>query len=360
MQSYMKDGAPFVAMVIVMCGEMAMLTASKAALNTGINNFIFVVYCNALGTLILLPYFVFRRYRSKSPPISFSLLWKLFFQALLGKCLMQIAGYPGLNYSSPTLAAAISNLVPAFTFLLAIIFRMEKINIKSFSSQAKILGTTLAISGALVVTLYKGPSILSGAPSPANLTDKFLVLDQSKWVLGAAFLTVSYFFSACGNIVQTAIVNEYPDRLTIVFLYNLFGTIQCAIFTLISERNPEAWTLHSGIAIFAILYTGIYITVLMDNVIAWCLLEKGPLYVVMFRPLVIAIAQVMGVIFLRETLYLGSIIGSIVIAAGFYAVMHGQAAEEEDIAPKEVCKMEPSMDKTPLLHNCTGVADDSV
>ncbi|KAL6960637.1 hypothetical protein U1Q18_038401, partial [Sarracenia purpurea var. burkii] len=129
---------------------------------------------------------------------------------------------------------------------------MEKINIKSFSSQAKILGTTLAISGALVVTLYKGPSILSGAPSPANLTDKFLVLDQSKWVLGAAFLTVSYFFSACGNIVQ-----------------------------------------------------GIYITVLMDNVIAWCLLEKGPLYVVMFRPLVIAIAQVMGVIFLRETLYLG-------------------------------------------------------
>ncbi|KAL6970826.1 fructokinase [Sarracenia purpurea var. burkii] len=36
---------------------------------------------------------------------------------------MQIVGYPGLNYNSLTLAAAIRNLVPGFTFLLAIIFR---------------------------------------------------------------------------------------------------------------------------------------------------------------------------------------------------------------------------------------------
>lgn len=35
----------------------------------------------------------------------------------------QIMGYTGINYSSPTLASAISNLTPAFTFVLAIIFR---------------------------------------------------------------------------------------------------------------------------------------------------------------------------------------------------------------------------------------------
>lgn len=34
-------------------------------------------------------------------------------------------GYTGINYSSPTLASAISNLTPAFTFLLAVVFRFD-------------------------------------------------------------------------------------------------------------------------------------------------------------------------------------------------------------------------------------------
>jgi ABC-type siderophore export system fused ATPase/permease subunit len=42
---------------------------------------------------------------------------------LEGRFLAQICGYKGIEYSSPTLASAISNLTPAFTFILAIIFR---------------------------------------------------------------------------------------------------------------------------------------------------------------------------------------------------------------------------------------------
>lgn len=36
---------------------------------------------------------------------------------------MQNCIFAGVNYSSPTLASALSNLVPALTFLLAVIFR---------------------------------------------------------------------------------------------------------------------------------------------------------------------------------------------------------------------------------------------
>jgi hypothetical protein len=35
----------------------------------------------------------------------------------------QLCGYKGIDYSSPTLASAIGNLSPAFTFILAVIFR---------------------------------------------------------------------------------------------------------------------------------------------------------------------------------------------------------------------------------------------
>ncbi len=37
----------------------------------------------------------------------------------------QICNYKGLEYSSPTLASAIGNLSPAFTFILAVIFRFS-------------------------------------------------------------------------------------------------------------------------------------------------------------------------------------------------------------------------------------------
>lgn len=37
----------------------------------------------------------------------------------------------------------------------------------------------------------------------------------------------------------------------------------------------------------------------------WCLHKKGPVYVAMFKPLGIAIAVAMVVIFLGDTLYLG-------------------------------------------------------
>jgi drug/metabolite transporter (DMT)-like permease len=36
-----------------------------------------------------------------------------------------IVGCKGIEYSSPTLASAISNLTPAFTFTLAVIFRFH-------------------------------------------------------------------------------------------------------------------------------------------------------------------------------------------------------------------------------------------
>lgn len=38
-------------------------------------------------------------------------------------CLVQVFGYAGIDYSSPTLASAMGNLIPTFTFVLAVIFR---------------------------------------------------------------------------------------------------------------------------------------------------------------------------------------------------------------------------------------------
>ncbi|GLT50303.1 hypothetical protein SLA2020_237960 [Shorea laevis] len=65
--------------------------------------------------------------RTEHPSITLSILRRIFLLALIGTA-SQICGFVGINYSSPALRAAMLNLVPAFTFMLSIIFRMEKLD----------------------------------------------------------------------------------------------------------------------------------------------------------------------------------------------------------------------------------------
>ena len=63
LKSGLKEAAPFAAMVVVEWGEVGMVTLAKAALNTGISTFVYLVYYNSLGVVLLFPLFIFRTYR---------------------------------------------------------------------------------------------------------------------------------------------------------------------------------------------------------------------------------------------------------------------------------------------------------
>ncbi|KAI8030223.1 WAT1-related protein [Camellia lanceoleosa] len=348
LQFCMKNALPFAVMIMLECGDVCAMTLGKAALNIGMNNLVFVVYYNALGTLILLPFFIFHRLRSQQPPLSFSLLCRFSLLGLLGICLVQICGYTGINYSSPALASAMGNLLPAFTFLLAIIFRMEKFDLRRLSSQVKSVGTIVAVSGAFVMILYRGPLITTSA---SNLHHRLLLSQQqSNWVLGGLVLGTACFVTSIWSIAQAATVKEYPDEMTVVFFYCFFGSVQCAIFTLIAERNPTAWTLQPGIEMIAVVFSAIHSTVFRSAALTWCLHKKGPVYVAMFKPTQMVIAVVFGLIFLGDALYLGSVIGGTIIAFGFYTMMWGKAKEEDNVCTT----LESSTPNTPLLQNNVG------
>ncbi|KAM5581597.1 hypothetical protein ABKV19_010707 [Rosa sericea] len=92
------DVLPFAAMIMMEIADVGAATISKAAMSKGMSSYVSVVYSSALGTIFLLPCFILQ---------SSSLL----------------LAYNGINYSSPTLTSAVGNLIPVFTFMLAIIFR---------------------------------------------------------------------------------------------------------------------------------------------------------------------------------------------------------------------------------------------
>ncbi|KAK7266169.1 hypothetical protein RIF29_18811 [Crotalaria pallida] len=327
-----KELLPFVVILANECNNTGLITLFKAATMKGMSDHVFVAYAYAVGTIVLLPISFFYRRSRVVPPITFSILYKIAILGVIG-CSSQILGYAGIKYSSPTLSSAISNLVPAFTFILAVICRMEKIALKSRTTQAKILGSIISILGAFVVTFYKGPSIIIADNSPSiRLQQSNGILDSLdiNWVIGGFLLTAGNILLTLWMIVQVEILKEFPDEITMSFFYNFCAAIEAAIVGLLSERNTSAWKIRLDISLVSILCTGIFNKFLSTTINAWGIHLKGPVYVAMFKPLSIVIAVVMGVMFLGDILYIGSIIGATVISIGFYTVMWGKAAEEKE------------------------------
>ena len=97
------------------------------------------------------------------------------------------------------------NFSPIFYHVL-LNSRMEKLALRSTVSQAKIIGTIVSISGAFIVTFYKGPPVLKVSSSLKSSLQ--LPLPQmSNWVLGGLLLTITCLSSATWNIVQVILMN---------------------------------------------------------------------------------------------------------------------------------------------------------
>ncbi|KAD2080484.1 hypothetical protein E3N88_41871 [Mikania micrantha] len=84
--SWMDDVLPIVPMLMLTCSDMAVLTIVKAAMNDGMSSFVYVIYHNALGTLVLLPFFILHILRKVDrPQLTFHILFRFFILGLLGR-----------------------------------------------------------------------------------------------------------------------------------------------------------------------------------------------------------------------------------------------------------------------------------
>ncbi|KAK8484201.1 hypothetical protein V6N13_110928 [Hibiscus sabdariffa] len=330
---------PLIAMVGVEGANVGVNILFKEATSKGMSQYIFITYSFALGALLLLPLCFFFPSRAVLPPLNFHLGARFFLLGLLGFS-AQVFAYKGINYGSPTLASVIGNLSPAFTFILAVIFRLERVALRSSSSQAKIMGTIASISGALLVVLYKGPRLFSSPSSSPGLLHWLLESSDTNWITGGILLLVSRILFSVWYIVQTKVVEIYPAVMIVSFFYNLSGTIIAVPVCLMAESELSSWMPSPSVVVIAVLYSGVFQSY-SSLVIAWGLHLKGPVYVAIFSPLSIAIAAFMSAIFLGDSLYLGSVIGAIIISMGFYAVIWGKAKESES--------MSSSSGKVPLL-----------
>ncbi|KAF2324638.1 hypothetical protein GH714_015830 [Hevea brasiliensis] len=274
------------AMLALQFGYAGFHVVSRAALNMGISKLVFPVYRNIIALLLLLPFAYFLE-KKERPAITLNFLLQFFLLALVGITANQGFYLLGLDNTSPTFASAIQNSVPAITFLMAALLRIEKVRLNRKDGIAKVIGTICCVAGATVITLYKGPVIYSPVPrldKPSSPMFNSLGDARGKnWTLGCIYL-IGHCLSWSGWLVLQA-----PGVVA------------------------------SGIA-FAVQI--------------WCIDRGGPVFVAVYQPVQTLVVAIMASIALREEFYLGGIIGAVLIIIGLYLVLWGKS-EEKKFAAKE-------------------------
>ncbi|MBA0614649.1 hypothetical protein Godav_014915 [Gossypium davidsonii] len=125
--------------------------------------------------------------------------------------------------------------------MLAVFFRIEKVTIRSSSSQSKIIGALTSIFGVLVIIFYKGPKLFSLSSSAIHQRPLGFMSSQSNWIIGGPLLAVTFVLVSLGYIIQSQVMKIYPEEITVNFFYKLFGTGISLPLCLLAEPNLSSW-----------------------------------------------------------------------------------------------------------------------
>ncbi|PIN04068.1 hypothetical protein CDL12_02259 [Handroanthus impetiginosus] len=273
-------------------------------------------------------------HRKVRPKITFTIFLQLFVLGLLGPVIDQNFYYAGLKFTSPTFSCAMSNMLPAMTFVMAVLCRMEKVDIKKVRCQAKVVGTVVTVAGAMLMTLYKVP----------NTTQ----LDADKdWVKGSILLIIATFAWASFFILQAVTLRKYTAQLSLTALVCFLGTLQSAAVTFVMEHRPHAWAIGFDMNLLAAAYAGIVSSSIAYYVQGRVMQKRGPVFVTAFSPLMMIIVAIMGSFILAEKIYVGGVVGAILIVIGLYSVLWGKYKDYKEKEAEEI----PEPVKTGTINN---------
>ncbi|PWA50038.1 nodulin MtN21 /EamA-like transporter family protein [Artemisia annua] len=264
---------------------------------------------------------------------SFSLI---FIAALIGVTGNQMIQYEGIYLATSTAASALSNLIPAITFVAASIIGLEPINMRSLRTIAKILGTVVCVTSAAAMTLVKGPKLLNAQLPSGNSLLSNLTESDDRWLLGCLCLFAGCCCWSFWLIIQVPITRNYPNHLSLSAWMCFIGTVQCGMVALFTDPYLEAWKINSVFQLGTCVYAGCVGSGISIVAQAWVIQRRGPVFSAMFNPLNTVIVTIFASIFLQEQIYFGSVIGALGIITGLYVVLWGKAKDVKELKEEQV------------------------
>ncbi|KAA8517335.1 hypothetical protein F0562_017616 [Nyssa sinensis] len=297
------------------------------------SHYVLVVYRHAFATAVIAPFALVLE-RKVRPKMTFPIFMQIFALGLLGPVIDQNFYYAGLKYTSPTFSCAMSNMLPAMTFVMAVLCRMEKVDIKKVRCQAKVVGTIVTVAGAMLMTLYKGDVINMVwskyiHPRDSYVTDTTGTTDKN-WLKGSILLIIATFAWASFFIVQAITLRRYSAQLSLTSLVVFLGTLQSIAVTFVMEHKPSVWTIGWDMNLLAAAYAGIVSSSIAYYVQGLVMQKRGPVFVTAFSPLMMIIVAIMGSFILAEKIYVGGVLGAVLIVAGLFSVLWGKYKEYKE------------------------------
>ncbi|KAF0924874.1 hypothetical protein E2562_014958 [Oryza meyeriana var. granulata] len=289
----MDSKKPYVVVIIIQVIYTGLYVVSKAAFDHGMNTFIFIFYRQAAASVLLLTLAIILE-RRNAPPMSLRLFAKLFLYALLGNTISLNLNNLGLKYTSVMVQSATANSVPVVTFFLAVLLRLEVLQLRSLSGAAKAAGVGLCLGGVLVIALYAGPEI-----SPVNHHRAFgdggggheheAVAAESgkgtRWMTGTLLMLLSTSTWSLWTVLMASLLKEYPSKLLATTLQCLLSAVQSLLVAAAVERDPATWRLRLDAGLLAVGYSAFAVTGISYYLQAWCIEKKGPVFLAMSYPL---------------------------------------------------------------------------
>ncbi|KAL5699811.1 hypothetical protein ACHQM5_030661 [Ranunculus cassubicifolius] len=287
-----SDSKPVFAMIVMQFSYSGVALFTRAALLQGMSPRVFVVYRQAIATLVVAPIAYFSKGKTERVSLDMRSFGFIFVASLVG---------------------------------------LEKVKIRSLRSMAKVGGTILCVGGAISMALLKGPRLLNMELPSSN---SFF---HSYWILGCLLLFGSCCCWSFWLILQVPMSASYPDHLGLSAWMCFFATFQSGILALCLEPKIATWTLDSKYQLFCCLFAGVVGSAISFFVQGWCISQRGPLFCAMFNPLSTVIVTILACMFLHEELYTGSFIGALAVVGGLYVVLWGKAKEHQQLTREITC-----------------------
>ncbi|XP_042756087.1 WAT1-related protein At5g40230 isoform X3 [Lactuca sativa] len=247
----------YVGMVAAQIAQVLLIIVSKYAIADGMSNYSFIFYSNALASLILLPLSLIFHRSGNRPPLTIIVICGFFIIGVLGYLGILVSHYPLLLLQRHCSTSPQTDG-----------FRMEAFDL-SLTTQAKFIGTVVSIAGAIIITLYKGPSILSS--SLKSEISQHLLVKPSDWVLGGIFIAITSILSSMCFIGQATVLKKYPAEVIVMFSYCIVYTILSALASFIVGDDLNSYSLRPKKRLLFVLYSGIFGSAFQFTVQAWCL-----------------------------------------------------------------------------------------
>ncbi|XP_062074756.1 WAT1-related protein At3g30340-like [Humulus lupulus] len=357
-----EEWKPFMAMVVVDFAFAVLNILLKKVLDEGMDHLVLVTYRLSISAIFLAPISYFWE-RDARPKLTVRILCYLFLSAIVGASLTQYLFLIGIQYTSATFACAFVNMVPVTTFLMALPFGLEAVNIKCNSGRAKIVGTLVCIGGGVTLLLYKGVSLFDSNNHTHAAVDRAITkLSSSKkterWMLGSIALVMGTLSWSSWFLLQSNIGKRYPYQYSSTAIMSFLGAIQSTILSLCTGGNLSVWILKGQLQIITVVFAGMVGSGLGFVTMSWCVKKRGPVFTAAFSPLVQIMAAMIDIPILHERFYLGNLIGSVVVIIGLYILLWGKKKEMQNFADKLAQEAEENKIPEPQLQAIT-VSSDS-